>query len=224
MYRCKAKISAAECAPQRTEGHRKWSLWGSVGKQVKMMLDEKFGANSFCAGLDPTLGNAQREGDAARCIMECWPSKYACQLHSMGLKPHLKSPHRGQTTTWGPSIVTLAITAPSSTFLCYLLVVNRGFPLPDCPVRFSLQTYWHFAWGAGEGGRIELQELSLSGHPSNNFYHVVVAKQQQIRERFFCTQKTERVALVSFSPFFRSKKKWREIERSSCRLCRNHSG
>lgn len=120
--------------------------------------------------------------------------------------------------------MTLAITAPSSTFLCYLLVVNRGFPLPDCPVRFSLQTYWHFAWGAGEGGRIELQELSLSGHPSNNFYHVVVAKQQRIRERFFCTQKTERVALVSFSPFFRSKKKWREIERSSCRLCRNHSG
>lgn len=32
------------------------------------MFDEKFGANSFCAGLDPILGNTQREGDAAGYI------------------------------------------------------------------------------------------------------------------------------------------------------------
>lgn len=32
------------------------------------MFDEKFGANSCCAGLDPILGNAQREGGAARYI------------------------------------------------------------------------------------------------------------------------------------------------------------
>lgn len=213
--------------------HRRWSLQeSSAWEQLKTVFDENLEQTHSVLDGSLFLAMPSEKETLWDLLSGCWPSKYSCQLHSIGGKPHLKSLHRRWATVWGQAWWPWSQQLPLKTAVlfrtipCYLQLLKTSvFAFTRCPVKFSFLPYWHFT--NGKKKKIKLQKLPFQAIQRNSFYHFVVSLNSSRSERVSSSpQWTEQVALCLINYYYLfliPKNEWRKREGSGFRLCKNHS-